>query len=687
MNNIYLRRRRKVHVKAGAGGATDAQLASVQRETAALGYVLSDEVVERLRTLSPLELTQFLRATLAGLRELVGAHVQHAPLYPNFPLQVIEASEAKLYLTAVSHYLTLSRPDTEPGERPPLLDGRAPRAIGLGSIADFEQVFSALARAKTSLSAQDKADVAWFVRQYRDDIHRLVPARIDFKENLAHLAAQLWRHAPGEATTAFVATRLKTATDVLRWVVALNDGDVSLAASTKFKSMRRSERRVVLACLEACGDPTEDMRRWPERWKRLGEVLHPGEFAQRFPATAAAFASVRDQLPFVSFNAEVERELAARDIDAAVATLAARPGELARRLDVLLRGAGDPARVLAAFEQAAARVSTPVLLQVLAHFRHRASPDPLRSFFPKGDAAKVFATRDRRPPIAAGTCERASLACEAALLARFAALPPLGRCHVDPALSNYLVPLAQRSASKALRTLVRGSRLPLPDARFVRMFLWWKNGRSRTDVDLSAAFYDADFKYVDAIAYYQLKGYGAYHSGDIVDAPQGAAEFIDLDIDRLREAKVRFVVASLSCYTGQPYCDLPECFAGWMARSDANSGEIFEPRTVFDRVDLASDTALCIPFAFDLERREVLWMDVGLAHAIGWINLQNNLSGVGLVLRAIHALRKPDLHTLFTLHARARGTLVASADEAQTVFGAASGITPFDVDRIRADFL
>ncbi len=687
MNDIYLRRRGKVHVKEGAGGATEQQVASVQRETEALGYVLSDEVVERLRTLSILELTQFLRSSTAALRALVGAHRPHVPLYPNFPLEVLQATEARLYLNAVSHYLTLRRPASEPTERPALLNGLAPRPIGLGTQADFEAIFTSLARSKTSLSAQDKEDLAWFVRQYRDGIHRLIPPQVEFKENLALLAAQLWRHAEGEQTTAFIVARLKTPTDVLRWVVGLNEGDVSLAQPVKFKSMKRGERRLVLALLEACGDPTEDMRRWAEPWKRLGEVLHPGEFAARHPAVFAAFSTLRNKLAFTSFNGEVERQLATGDIGAAVATLSARPGELARRLDVLLRNTRDADAVAAAFERAAGQVSTPVLLQVLAHFRHRAAPLALRSFFPKGDAAKVFAIRDRRAPLSRETCQRMVDVCERTLIARFSMLPPLGRCHVDAALANYLVPLTQRSASKALRTLVRGSRLSLPDSRFVRMFLWWKNGRSRTDIDLSAAFYGAEFDYIDSVAYYRLKNFGAYHSGDIVDAPQGAAEFIDLDIERLRSLGIRFVVASLSSYTAQPYCELPECFAGWMARSDANSGEVFEPRTVFDRVDVASDTQLCVPFAFDLERREVLWMDVGLTHGIGWINLNNNLSGIALVLRAISALRKPDLQALFTLHAKARGSLVANAAEADTVFGPTSGITPFDVDRIRADFL
>ena len=44
----------------------------------------------------------------------------------------------------------------------------------------------------------------------------------------------------------------------------------------------------------------------------------------------------------------------------------------------------------------------------------------------------------------------------------------------------------------------------------------------------------------------------------------------------------RYVVTSINSFTEQPYCDLPECFAGWMARADTASGEGFEPRSVFD---------------------------------------------------------------------------------------------------------
>ena len=45
------------------------------------------------------------------------------------------------------------------------------------------------------------------------------------------------------------------------------------------------------------------------------------------------------------------------------------------------------------------------------------------------------------------------------------------------------------------------------------------------------------------------------------------------------------------------------------------------------------------------------------------------------------------MHALFSLHIRVRGTLTDSAEQADTIFATDQGITPFDVDRIRAEFL
>ena len=107
---------------------------------------------------------------------------------------------------------------------------------------------------------------------------------------------------------------------------------------------------------------------------------------------------------------------------------------------------------------------------------------------------------------------------------------------------------------------------------------------------------------------------------------------------------------------------------GWMGRSKPDSGEIFEPKTVEDKVDVASNTQLCIPLILDFVERQVIWTDIGLTTGPVWNNVHNNLCGVSLMLQAMLSLRKTSLLRLFTLHALARGTLVESTDAADTVF-------------------
>ncbi|NMX93344.1 MULTISPECIES: TerD family protein [unclassified Pseudomonas] len=686
---LFLRRRSKVHVPMGTGGATHAQVASAVREIAAFRCVLSEPLIEQIGRLSATELKYWLREIIGVLRRETGAHVHHRPFYPDFPEQVLTASEAQLYLNAVIHYLTLWRlPPTE-HHRPAMLEGNfMSRVIELGSISEFESLLEPLVSSRTSLSKEETADVLWFIREYKSDVFRLLPEAIPFRENRAQVGSALILHVASDTRVeTFLERNVETAADVLRLAVALNGGDVSLAtASTRFTAMKRSMRRLLLRLLDRIPSATEDVMRHAERWKRLAEVLHPGDYADKYPRALAAITAARRNEAPDSFGSRVETLLAQRHIATLIPILQSRPGEFARRLDVTLRRATEPESVLDAFEAVAQQVSSPVLLQLLGQIS-APRPLPLRAFTPKGSFAKIYGIKDRREPLAPDVLARAARICEDALVTRFAALPPLGRCFIDPVLREYRVPLAQRSSSKSLRTLVRGSRLPMPDTRFIRLFLWWKNGRERTDIDLSAAFFDTNFEFKETVAYYNLKDFGGYHSGDIVDAPKGASEFIDLDLDVLVERGIRYVVTSINSFTEQPYCDLPECFAGWMARADTASGEIFEPRSVFDRIDIASNTGICLPFVMDLQERRMIWADLGLTSFPRWNNVQNNLSGVSLMLRALIHTPRPDLETLFDLHVRARGERVASPQQAQAVFAPDQGITPFDTDLIRSQFL
>jgi hypothetical protein len=356
-----------------------------------------------------------------------------------------------------------------------------------------------------------------------------------------------------------------------------------LAANTRFRNFARPERRLLLSLLEQCGAIAEDMLRQKKRWLRLGERLHPFEYHKLYPNCYQAFDILRHNKPYETFNRRVEKAFSQQQWQNALELLKTRPGELGRKLDFLIRNNQNSSVIIDSFQEVVERIATPVLLQLISHFEGRNYPTELRVFFPKGNVAKAYAIKNQLREIDEFTCQKIVKICEKALRDRFAQLPSLGKVYIEKQLQNFPIPFAQRSASKCLRQLTRGSRLPIPEGDTIRFFMWWKEGEingkhtGTVDLDLSAVMYDTDWNYLEHIAYTNLKSakYKAFHSGDIVSAPEGASEFIDLDLASIWQYGGRYIVASIFSFSRHPFANLPECFAGWMIRQDANSGEIY----------------------------------------------------------------------------------------------------------------
>lgn len=698
-NTILLRRKNKVLIEAGKNVLAPEYVLGLLKNIDHLGYALSQELAERLSTLEEADFVEFHKALIKDLKNITGAKVKFRPMYPNFPEQVKDTPLEKLFDINALHYLgdwigVRILPDF-PKKRCPKLDEETKiKVIDLADEAEFEEVFKNLLSAKAVFSQQDKDDVTWCVRHYASQIERFMPEEMPNKENLAHLAGAVLVYS--DAADTVISQYVKTATDVLRVATAMSGGDVSLSENTKFKSYKRAERRFLLGLLNRCVAPAEDMLRHKNRWIRLGERLHPGEYKTKYPNAAEGFDIIRNDKPFDTFNRTLEKLFAAYDFVAAADHLEQRPGEFARRLDHLLRCSSDKDSILLKFEKVADQVSTSVLLQLHAHFMGRYEHSDLRVFFPKGNAAKAYAVPNELIPIDEETCAYVADVIKASLVKRFKALEPMGDVYIDPELKNYAVPLAQRAASKALKTIARGSRLEIPAGDTIRFFLWWKEGMvdgkktGRVDVDLSAVIYDENWGYREHISYTNLKSsqFNSYHSGDITSAPKGASEFIDIDIPSALKSGSRYVVMSLNCYTHHPYCNLPECFAGWMMRQKPNSGEVYEPKTVDQKIDIAADTTIAIPVILDLKTRQFIWTDLALTKNPYWYNnVEGNQKGMVLLGQAMASLRKPNLYDLFEAHALARGTLVDDKEKADLVFSVEDGVTPFDTDVIMSEFL
>ncbi len=472
--------------------------------------------------------------------------------------------------------------------------------------------------------------------------------------------------------------RFRTATDVLRTAMFLSDpaADLSLASPGRIR-LRTSQKKTLLGLLEEMPNLVEempnlveDMLRRREPWLRFGEVVNPGTAANRarYPKTVDAFDMVRKSPGAVpTFSRKAEKLFRARRADPALAALLTeRPDELARRLDALLREPGaDVQAVLAAAGKSLEKVPLRMLFVLSKHFSGRDRKEPFRAFVPKGTSTKLKVTEDRRRPIPADTVEAVTAEIDRAILARLAPLPALGSIYVARGMDDIPLPFNRRGDSTVgTGPMLKGAKTPMGDFPVARLFVWWKEA---CDIDLSAVLLGEDFGEVGHVSFTNLRNEGAVHSGDIVNGYMGGSEFIDLDIEILRNRKVRYVVASLICFRGTGFQGYP-CFAGYMGRDSLRSGQHFEPASVEIRFDVASAGKQHMPLIFDLAERKVVFADIagGVRSGMAVASLG------GAISRAAKAVMdmtrtKPTVGDVLRAHARARGHLAAYPEEADMI--------------------
>ena len=686
LNEILLRRKNQlilenVNPNYEQTDSEKAMVGAILKNVQSLGFTFARDILEMLFHYNRAELESFYRNLIPELKKLVGADVQYNPMYPNFPQQVMEASDVELFINAIVHYWSFGTllPQYEKQDRLPLIDDDKMTVLSTGNCNDVGEILQNLLKSPTNLSENDRNDITTCIKNM-PNYAEFLPDEIPLKENVAFLSKTILGMPNG--TVKDINKYFKTATDVLRLIVALSDGDISLATKTKFRSLKRKERRMIMNLLAGCGNITEDLFRYQYEWIRVGEILHPFEYTYpKYKSVNNAFNVLRNEHKPLMFAGKVQKAILEKDTLGAAKLLKQRPGDFARQLDKLIRDSGEPYYIIQYFAEVAEKVSSPVLLQVRQHFIGRAGePDPVRVFFPKGNLARAIVVSNELPAIRSNVCKQIVDVCNQALIYQYKERESMGKVFIDKDFEHYLVPFSQRSASAATKTIVRGSQLPIREkAKIIRPFIWWTNPNNaeRLDIDLSATFYSENWGYMEHISYTNLRShrFGATHSGDVVNGGSpdgdGVAEFIDIDIKNALENGCRYVAFQVYSYSNISFCNLPNCRFGWMEREDANSGEIFEPKTVEQKMDLSADSKVAIPAIFDCKERKFIWCDMNLrvpSYGYGGNNLESNLKGVTATCYGVAHLNKPNLYELVYLNALARGEIVKDRNEADIIF-------------------
>lgn len=595
----------------GAAGTITQQLDAV---LATVGFKLSTALAAHLSGRDPNAVHAEALRILTVARGMVGAHIEHNAYFIDFPFNVPDTREfwadclAKAFgapgMKAVATKAVLDRVNllalptygayqhtyaemlTRHDELIAALGDRL-TVLHLGSdlLSEAQYLFESLAISETPLSPADLELVTQWA-PFLPAPAELPPVR---ETRAAINAARL---------TAGLRPAVDTVTDILRMACVASGGDPTLETVTRFRSFTRPERRALMAALDHVvrvqPSKVADISKHREAWKRLGERLHPHEYTDRVHARYA-FDVARGVVTVRSLESRVQHAFDAADRMAALELLSQAPGLLLRNVDRLLRSVSPDDLVvpliLSHIRQATGAASGRVLLGLREHLNNRGTPADARVFANR--KGRAWVTGDTRAPLDAEVVNTVVNAIGDELHRR---LPHIKHLVVDPAVYGLALPLSGKSTAAGFGVLPRGSKVPI-EGNLLRFFTYWRQTDQRTDYDLSVLLLDADFNRIGHVSYTSLHWLSATHSGDIVAAPDGATEFIDIPLDRIGD-RAAYIVPQVNIFCGEGFDEVAESMFGYMTRDGAQRGLPFEPTTVRTRSDMRGNGRVALPVVF-----------------------------------------------------------------------------------------
>lgn len=646
-----------------------------------LGYIFSSELFNYLCGVNSEALKPILVKAIDTCKKITGANKKFKPFYPNFPNQVIEMEEAELYFNAYIHYLSIAegfdcRPHYRKTRRPKIeIEEKDLKIIKKGTFQDFTNLIEKMIQSNNVYTPQEKEYIEYYSKSF--DMKELLDFDFSIKENICFLVALNFDYA---------SKLLKTATDVLRVASFMCNGDITLKKINSFFKMNRKVRKTFMNILEKNDNLAEDMKRHKINWLKLAKTLHVGEYHKTHPKTFAAINMLRNDIKSIeTYNSVVEKMFETNDINV-LNKLTERPGVFARSLNRLLMVfSNNHKEVLSKFNVVMRNIPNKILLELIIYFKNRNKLDDSRIFFLKGETTKAKIIENNLSTINESTIVNIVTMIENEIVSRYN-VDNFNHKNVfiDESMKDIILPFATRSSSKGMLDLTKGSKISFDkNVNTLRFFIWWENfmdGKceQRVDVDLSAFLLTEDFKVANHLSYYNLRNYGGHHSGDITNAPiknGGACEFIDIDISKT-SSRYRYVGMVVHCFNGITFNKL-NCFVGWMGRKKANSGQVFEPSTIKQKIELNCESISHNPVLFDLKERKAIWLDIPSNSYAR--NLIGSSGEVKSMYEVFFNLKKMDMYSFMSYICRGScSNIVKTKEEADIIIDIEHGIKPED---------
>ena len=566
---------------------------TVNEELKALGYTLAPKDIVTLAK------SEDIRDFAARVRKYIG-DVKAAPMYPDFPAQVMEMDEAVFRFHQMLHYLStygveeisgipVSRgwlPETqytektEPDET--LLSAKTLALIGRNE--QYSIPYRKIMTKTERMTDKELMIIRECAKQLSAD--ELAGVTVTFKQNLMVVYYSIFTDAALEKPQKLTCLH----------AICQHTGDIwkclDYTLTRSRFHFRTAQKRLTVRLLESypIGDFRENLiisGKKRERTLLMLKYLDYNMYSQKpeFKEAVAALRAGRLR----SWESQV-KQMVAEKAPEVLDAYAARPGMMLRHLTYLMRNGYALTDIYGVLAPQAAKLKTQTLVS-LASFFSRAEVDELpEARYQEAIQLRMMVRQLLRSRLSANdTALKQKKVC--------IRMP-------DYDLDASTIRVGDKSAEGGYIRSGIAYRIP-ENVRCIRFFVYW-NDRERVDVDLHAAAFALNGDRIDIGWNAKFKSGELVLSGDITHSD--AAEYIDLDLDKAKES-IRNVSLNINLYSGyDTFGEIDECFVGIMAVANTGADiKLYNPKNCFFTHYLTSGCQKLNYGYIDVQRRVLVF--------------------------------------------------------------------------------
>ena len=188
----------------------------------------------------------------------------------------------------------------------------------------------------------------------------------------------------------------------------------------------------------------------------------------------------------------------------------------------------------------------------------------------------------------------------------------IGNVYISEEMKRIAVPIQENTGEVGYGILTRGSRIPIPKKKVIRVFTYWENVND-IDLGLMGIYDDGRIGEFSWRTMARNQSRAICYSGDVTDGFNGGSEYFDVNLKEVRkkypDLKYLLVCNNIYSCSCNSFKDC-YCIAGYMTRDKVGSGEIYEPKTVKSAYKINADSRFAYLFAIDLETNDLVWLNL-----------------------------------------------------------------------------